>query len=369
MTRSLRILLILGLAVFAAALALRSISAAPRGDRIAFIYRTNNAAGIHLLSLDGGSRKTLVSSSAPAWLGSLSLRLPLSRQSALRPFLHPDSFSSPVYLDSGAITYRARKVGQYCEWVSRIAPGGSGRENLMCLQAGLRDEAFAWAPDGSRLAYAEDFNGTTSLYIVDETGSRLFHRTIPAQVWGLSWSPDSQRVAVTAAIGPGILVFEADGTPAELVSPAPAYGRPAWAPDGQAIAFLCFKNDLIGICSLQLDGSGFSYVEFGRDFPYIKKDLQWSPDGKRLAFVAVQPSGYNDIFLVNPDGQDLLQLTDPPAGDSDPAWSPDGASLVFSSSRDGNWELYSIRADGSGLARLTDTPGDEVEPAWVSAQP
>ena len=43
-------------------------------------------------------------------------------------------------------------------------------------------------------------------------------------------------------------------------------------------------------------------------------------------------------------------------GDVTPAWSPDGRRLVFSSDRDGHFEIYSVNTDGTGLKRLSDTP-------------
>jgi dipeptidyl aminopeptidase/acylaminoacyl peptidase len=48
-----------------------------------------------------------------------------------------------------------------------------------------------------------------------------------------------------------------------------------------------------------------------------------------------------------------------------PSWSPDGSRIVFSSMRDGNWELYVVNGDGSSLRRLTTTPNRrEDEPSW-----
>ena len=53
-----------------------------------------------------------------------------------------------------------------------------------------------------------------------------------------------------------------------------------------------------------------------------------------------------------------------PGDDAGPAWTPDGAMLVFHSTRDGNLEIYVARADGSGQRRLTATPSGEGEADW-----
>ena len=67
---------------------------------------------------------------------------------------------------------------------------------------------------------------------------------------------------------------------------------------------------------------------------------------------------------MNADGSAQENLTQQPASDSHPSWSPDGRKLVFVSRRDGNAEIYVMNADGSGLRNLTRTPSDDLDPAW-----
>jgi Tol biopolymer transport system component len=67
---------------------------------------------------------------------------------------------------------------------------------------------------------------------------------------------------------------------------------------------------------------------------------------------------------MNADGSGVQRVTDHPADDTAPAWSPDGTRLAFQTNRDGNSEIYSIAVDGTGLTNLSRSPGQETTPAW-----
>jgi Tol biopolymer transport system component len=85
-------------------------------------------------------------------------------------------------------------------------------------------------------------------------------------------------------------------------------------------------------------------------------------------------SGIPQLYLVNADGTDLAQLTLMEAGACQPSWSPDGSQLVFISPCLGRADfyetiynessLYIINVDGTGLKQLTQSPGSDFEPAW-----
>ncbi len=84
----------------------------------------------------------------------------------------------------------------------------------------------------------------------------------------------------------------------------------------------------------------------------------------KIAMVSFR-DGNNEIYVTNPDGTEPLNLTNNPALDILPAWSPDGQKIAFTSYRNGSADVYVMNADGGGLLNLTpNTPWDDSWPAW-----
>jgi dipeptidyl aminopeptidase/acylaminoacyl peptidase len=79
-----------------------------------------------------------------------------------------------------------------------------------------------------------------------------------------------------------------------------------------------------------------------------------------IAFTRVSGFGTSglkrsDIYAIDVDASQEKRLTDSPGLDGFPAWSPDGERIAFTSSRDGNWEIYVMDSDGAHQRRLTRT--------------
>ena len=96
---------------------------------------------------------------------------------------------------------------------------------------------------------------------------------------------------------------------------------------------------------------------------------QWSPDGKRIAYVLtkadLEKSIYDsDVWLIDADGKNGRQLTRARGVDSRPRWSPDAKRLAFVSDRDGKNAIWLIDADGGEARRLTEFPTPVREYEW-----
>jgi len=87
-----------------------------------------------------------------------------------------------------------------------------------------------------------------------------------------------------------------------------------------------------------------------------------SPTSK-IAFVSKR-DGNSEIYTINPNGSELIRLTNNSFEDTFPVWSPDASSIAFVSDRDGSSNIYIMKPDGTEVHRLTDHKGEQNMPTW-----
>jgi Tol biopolymer transport system component len=85
-----------------------------------------------------------------------------------------------------------------------------------------------------------------------------------------------------------------------------------------------------------------------------------------LAYVSTE-DGNSEIYVMKTAGSGAVNLTNHPAYDGNPSWSPDGSRLAFESERDGNRKIYVLNLADGGLTLLTQLPGNNVLDAWSQA--
>ena len=99
------------------------------------------------------------------------------------------------------------------------------------------------------------------------------------------------------------------------------------------------------------------------DSPGINNGPDVSPDGKKIVFSSSRDGNF-EIYLAGIDGAGVKRLTNHPRQDVRPRFSPDGKRIAFTSNRDGNYEIYVVNADGTGLKRVTNNPERDDYAVW-----
>ncbi len=280
---------------------------------------------------------------------------------------------APTTVANGKIAFASDRDGN--AEIYTMNPDGS---DLIRLTFDPRDDSNpAWSPDGSKIAFVR-FNGRWpnaggEIYAMNADGSNQTRLTTSRDDNFPAWSPDGTKIAFSQDFYsegvPAVYVMNADGADQKVIN----FGyQPAWSPDGSKLAL----TDGFRIWSINADGRGLTQIT-APPFSGIYADWDfapaWSPDGAKIAFSRfLSCNGLDDtcpsseIWVANADGSsgrplkgfsNYLTYVDDPA----PSWSPDGATIVFSTIGD----LFVITADGSGITNITQTNSTtESHPSW-----
>ena len=129
---------------------------------------------------------------------------------------------------------------------------------------------------------------------------------------------------------------------------------------------IVFVSDRSGANQIHVMTGNGDVVQLLATTPGPKTDPVISPDGKKIVFTVgtLQAGTASALWIVNSDGTGLKQLTNDGAIDVRPTWSPDGSQLAFTSTRDGNAEIYVMNADGTAQTNITNNSADDDTPTW-----
>jgi Tol biopolymer transport system component len=332
------------------------------------------------------------------------------------PFLEP---ARPDYSPKGgAIAFEAYRGGTFHIWT--MHPDGSGLRQLTNGHGDDRDPRFS--PDGTKIAFSSDraFHGSYDIWVIDLASGKLTQWTKSSNdEFEPAWSPDGSEIAFVSGVGNNgktIEAMNASGAERTLATAPPGarLNSPSFSPDGKKIAYVQFASnksilmisgvhagtgdDVFPFFPDWLPGNRILYAGNGkirlttldhgetRDIPfqaeftldrpaYRHKKFNFdsptpqqakgivsptlSPDGKRVVFEAL-----NQLWLMDVGGKPQ-PLTNDKFYKEDPAWSPDGKKLAYSSDKAGTEDIYILDLGTKKEKRVTPFDDSaEVSAAW-----
>lgn len=149
-----------------------------------------------------------------------------------------------------------------------------------------------------------------------------------------------------------LVVSDYDGSnPTTVYSSQDPVMSPAWSPNGKRLAYVAF-NVYKGVSSLRVQDLSSGNVRTIASGGGVNSAPAWSPDGSRIAFTK-SANGSSNIYVFNLGSGQLRQLTRSNSIDTEPTWSPDGSKIAFTSDRGGAPQVYQMSSAGGQVQRLT----------------
>jgi len=282
----------------------------------------------------------------------------------LRPLAH--SIANDIYFsltgESGMfrsrIAYVAEEKGEKAlsimDWDgNRVTKTGLKAHILMSPR---------WSRDGTKIVYSAEKNRQWGIYVLNFSSMKA-DKVFFSQGTNIAgdFSPDGEELIFSSS---------KEGTP-DLYSVnlknnrqkklTSSYGinvSPAISPASGYIAFVSDRGGSPQIYIMRRDGSDVKRITFEGSY---NTSPCWSPKGDKIIFSGRR--GTNQVFMVNPDGTGLTQLTSQ-GNNEEPSFSPDGRYIAFSSDREGGKGIYIMRANGENQKRISPRNLKASGPRW-----
>ena len=228
--------------------------------------------------------------------------------------------------------------------------------------------ATAAAPDGKKLVTITVIAGKGHIFVMNVDGSnpvQITHDTIHYD--DPQWSPDGKKIIATVGGQERIYIMNPDGGGLQPLTPPDIRAiHGSWSADSKRVIF-CADDDVhppkkndTKIYSIDVETKQVKTLISGGVNTYPS----WSPDMKKIAFRKIIADTNSEVFVANSDGTNLRNITNNPAFDGWPAWSPNGKWIAFASNRESAYQIYIMDENGGNVRLVANTEGRATAPRW-----
>ncbi len=321
----------------------------PDGRQIAFVRVKGRRAAIHLISPLGGHERRLAE-------------------------LHPPDDGVPLlaWSPDGKWLAIADEDATGVRGIFAVPSGAGEKHRLTANRLGM-DRSPAFSPDGRHLAFASCKDSYSCDLFTMEVAAGCLGAGAPIQVThqnvyigGVAWLGDGKTLIYEASDDVDLNQFLwrthafGGGAPERVELSGRQARLPAVSRSGNRLAFSRGGGDE-DIWKYESGGGASSFISS----TLYEYNPAYSPDGRMIAFSSNR-SGKMEIWICDRDGFNLVQLTDGPGRhQGGPQWSPDGSSIAFSSqAEDGTWGVFVVDAAGGQARRVTPRDTSAYTTSW-----
>ena len=379
----------------------------PDGSKIVFDSNRDGNSEIYVMDSDGSNPVNLTNNSTLDWLPSWSP-------------------------DGSKIAFTSERDGN----VEIYVMNSDGFNPVNLTNNSALDWSPSWSPDSSNIAFTSGRDGNQEVYVMNSDGSNPVNLTNNSLIdWSSSWSPDGSKIAFTSARDGNneIYVMNSDGSnQTRLTNNSIQNSSPSWSPlltpqaapeitvsdtaldigvvtvDSSGTGTFTIKNDgdtTLVVSSIRSDNSVFTVTPDSAsiaagDSQTVTMTFNPTSIGSQSATITILSDDSNEgtvtvsvtgmgkaapvtgnladtkiaftssrdgnweIYVMDSDGSNVTRLTNNSVEDGYSSWSPDGSKIAFSSLRDGNREIYVMNSDGTNQTKLTNNGVVDASSSW-----